>query len=118
MEITLEYINQLLMKVDAFFIENIDTGFAVSKPSEYVIKPVSELFSSPSFDEIWETGNHLSAAQLTHFLPNNGYKYSFWDFQLVKVESSSMSIILLLNYYPGQKERDVHCAFPNVNSSK
>ena len=63
MEITSSYIEQLLMKVDAFFTENIDTAFAVSKPSEYVIKPVSELSSSPSYDEIWDTGNHLSAAQ-------------------------------------------------------
>ena len=63
MDISLDYINQLLMKIDAFFTENIDSGFAVSKPSEYVIKPVSELSSSPSYDEIWDTGNHLSAAQ-------------------------------------------------------
>ena len=114
MEITSSYIEQLLMKVDAFFTENIDSGFAVSKPSEYVIKPVSELSSSPSYDEIWDTGNHLSAAQLTNFLLSNSDKYNFWDFQLVKVKSSSMCIILFLNYYLGQKELGGHCGIPSI----
>lgn len=118
MEITVDHINQLLMKVDAFFKENIDTGFAVSKPSEYVIKLVSELSSSPSYDEIWDTGNHLSAAQLTNFLLSNSDNYNFWDFQLVKVKSSSMCIILFLNYYPGQKELGVHCGFPSFYCSE
>lgn len=117
MEITSSYIEQLLMKVDAFFIENIDTAFAVSKPSEYVIKPVSELSSSPSYDEIWDTGNHLSAAQLTNFLLSNSDKYNFWDFQLVKVKSSSLCIILFLNYYPGQKELGAHCGIPSIYCS-
>lgn len=118
MDISLDYINQLLMKIDAFFTENIDSGFAVSKPSEYVIKPVSELSSSPSYDEIWDTGNHLSAAQLTNFLLSNSDKYNFWDFQLVKVKFSSMCIILFLNNYPEQKELGIHCAFPSIYSSK
>lgn len=106
------------MKVDASFRENIDCGFAVSEPSEYVIKLVSELSSYQSYDEIWATGNPLSAPQLTNFLLSNSDKYNFWDFQLVKVKSSSMCIILFLNYYPEQKELGIHLAFPTIYSSK
>ncbi len=118
MEITLDYIEQLLTRADAFFMENIDTAFAVSKPSGYVVKLVSELSPWPSYDEIWNTGDHLSAAQLTDFLLGNSDKYNFWDFQLVKVQSSSLCIILFLNYYPEQKELGLHFAFPNIYDPK
>ena len=118
MEITSGNIDQLLIDVDTFFRVSIDTGFAVSEPSEYLIKPVSELTSSPSYDDIWEAGEHLSAAQLTNFLLCNGDKYNFWDFQLLKVQASSMCIILFLNNYPEQEELGIHCAFPDYYSSK
>ena len=118
MEITLDYIEQLLTRVDAFFTANIDPAFAVSEPSGYVIKLVSELSPWPSYDEIWDTGDHLSAVQLTDFLLSNRDKYNFWDFQLVKVQSSSMCIILFLNYYSGQKELGLHFAFPGIYDPK
>ena len=118
MEITQNYIEQLLTRVDAFFTANIDPAFAVSEPSGYVIKLVSELSPWPSYDEIWDNGDHLSAAQLTDFLLSNRDKYNFWDFQLVKVQSSSMCIILFLNHYPGQKELGLHFAFPNIYDPK
>ena len=50
MEITRDYIEQLLTRVDAFFMENTDTAFAVSKPSGYVVKLVSELSQRVSKD--------------------------------------------------------------------
>ena len=68
MEVTRDYIHQLLIKVDSFFQENIDPGFAVASPSKYVIKPIADLQADLSYDDIWRTGEHLSAEQLTDVL--------------------------------------------------
>ena len=118
MEVTRDYIHQLLIKVDSLFQENIDPGFAVASPSKYVIKPIADLQADLSYDDIWRTGEHLSAEQLTDVLFSNSIKFNLWDFQLVKVKSSSMCIILFLNYYQEQKELGIHLAFPTIYSSK
>lgn len=116
MEVTRDYIHQLLIKVDSFFQENIDPGFAVASPSKYVIKPIADLQADLSYDDIWRTGEHLSAEQLTDVLFSDSIKFNFWDFQLVQVKSSSMCIIVFLNYYPEQVEIGIHCAFPSIYS--
>ncbi len=118
MEITRDYINQLLVELDAWFREGIDNKLDVSNPSEYVIKPISELPASPSYDEIWDKGEHLSAIQLADVLYSSAPKYNFWDFQLARIQSGSMCIILFLNYYPDRADLGIHCAFPQVLSPK
>ena len=116
MEITRDYINQLLVKLDAWFREGIDNKLDVSTPSEYVIKPISELSTSPSYEEIWDMGEHLSAIQLADVLYSRAPQYNFWDFQLAKIQSGSMYIILFLSYYPDRADLGIHCAFPQVLS--
>ena len=113
MEITLDYIKQVLVKVDALFREGIDQELGVSNPSEYVIKPITESPAVPSYDDIWNNGEHLSATQLSDVLYGCANKYNFWDFQLTRIQSASMCIILFLNYYPDQSDLRIHCAFPH-----
>ena len=112
MEITHDYIDRLLVKVNTWFRESIDHDLDVSNPSMYTIKPVHELPAFPSYSEIWNKGEQLSAEQVAEVLYNNAGKYNFWDFQLVSIQSASMCIIVFLNHYPQQTGLDVHSAFP------
>ena len=119
MEITLDYINQLLGNVDAWFRGGIDPELDVSNPSVYVIKPISDFLSSRTndnlweeYDNIWETEKHISAAQLSDTLLNCADKYNFWDFQLTRIQSASMCIIVFLNYYPNRTNLEIHCGLP------
>ena len=113
MEVTQDYIQLVLSKVDSFFRESMDPGLpAASSPSRYVIKTITEQQAGLSYDAIWRTGEHLSATQLTDFLYKHKASFNFWDFQLVKVQSSAMCIIVLLNYYPDQEDIGIHCALP------
>lgn len=119
MEITHDYINQLLVNVDAWFRECIDPKLDVSNSSVYVIKPLSEFLSSRTldnlweeYDDIWETEQHLPAALLPDALLGFADKYNFWDFQLTRIQSASMCIIVFLNYYPNQTNLEIHCGLP------
>lgn len=119
MEITLDYINQLLSNVDAWFRGGFDPALDVSKPSVYVVKPLSEFLSSRTYDNfweeydnIWDTEKHLSSAQLSETLLNCADEYNFWDFQLTRIQSNSMFIIVFLNYYPNKSNLEIHCGLP------
>ena len=117
MEVTRDYISELLVKVDTLFREGIDSSLDTSNSSVYTIKPVADLSGSESYDSIWQTERHLSASQLTDILFDNRAKFNFWDLQLLKVHSSSMCIIVFLNYYREQTGLSIHCAFPSFYSA-
>lgn len=118
MEVTRDYISELLVKVDTLFREGIDSSLDISNSSVYTIKPVADLSGSESYDSIWQTEPHLSASQLTDILFDNRAEFNFWDFQLLKVHSSSMCIIVFLNYYREQNDLRIHCAFPSIYSAE
>ena len=96
-----------------FFRNNIAPSLITTNPPKFVVMPLSELATSSDYEKHWDAGNKLSETQLVDFLLEKTQSYNYHDFQLVKVLSGTLCVLVLLNNYPSQTELGFHVALPS-----
>lgn len=96
-----------------FFRNNIAPSLITTNPPKFVVMPLSELATSSDYEKHWDAGNKLSETQLVDCLLEKTQSYNYHDFQLVKVLSGTLCVLVLLNNYPSQTELGFHVALPS-----
>lgn len=96
-----------------FFRNNIAPSLITTNPPKFVVMPLSELATSSDYEKHWDAGNQLSETQLVDCLLEKTQSYNYHDFQLVKVLSGTLCVLVLLNNYPSQTELGFHVALPS-----
>lgn len=95
-----------------FFRNNIKPNLIATNSPKFVVMALSEVVTSSDYEKHWDAGNKLSEAQLVDYLLEKVQSYNYHDFQLVKLQSGSLCVLVLLNNYPSQTELGFHVALP------